>query len=404
MDLVRGHYENQPYPSRDPADERHRLIEGSPSLPVEIDSYLFAGRRDWNAPFRALVAGGGTGDGLIMLAQKLADQGTPAEITYLDVSTASREIAEARARERALSSIRFVTGDLLTAPELGRFDYIDCCGVLHHLADPDAGFRALAGSLTPDGGMGLMVYAPYGRFGVAPLRHALRSLLADVATEEQAAQARQVIDGIGPSHPFARNTLVGDHARDDAGLHDLLLHPQERSYTVEQLDDALARAGLGIASFVEHARYDPRRYLPFGFADRVDAMDSLQQASLAEQLVGTMKTHIAYVTHRERCAEATADGTDPDAVPHLRNVSSDVLAAIVSANEGIALTCDGHEYRVDLPVAASRLTEAIDGSRSLGEIAAHLGLPWDEFAGIWRVVDNELNGFNLLHYSQRLAA
>jgi hypothetical protein len=60
VDPVKAQYEAYPYPERDPADEAKRLVEGSPSHPVEIDHFLFGGRRDWTRPFRALVAGGGT--------------------------------------------------------------------------------------------------------------------------------------------------------------------------------------------------------------------------------------------------------------------------------------------------------------------------------------------------------
>src|ERR1700757_4994232 len=123
---VRAQYEAYPYPARDPRDEAKRLISGSPSHPLEIDHYLFAGRRDWSRPFRALVAGGGTGDATIMLAQGMADRDCPAEIVYLDLAQSSRRIAEARAAQRGLTNIRFVTGSLLDAPSLGRFDYIDC--------------------------------------------------------------------------------------------------------------------------------------------------------------------------------------------------------------------------------------------------------------------------------------
>jgi len=35
-------------------------------------------------------------------------------------------------------------------------DYIDCCGVLHHLADPEQGLQALSEQLTARGGMGLI--------------------------------------------------------------------------------------------------------------------------------------------------------------------------------------------------------------------------------------------------------
>ena len=150
---VKDQYEAYPYPARDPAEESNRLVTGSPSRLLEIDHYLFRGQRDWRRPFRALVAGGGTGDGLVMLTQQLADAGVPAQVTYLDLSSASRAIAQARIAARGLAAqVTFVSGSLLDLPQLGLedFDYIDCCGVLHHLADPSAGLAALAGALAPD--------------------------------------------------------------------------------------------------------------------------------------------------------------------------------------------------------------------------------------------------------------
>ena len=138
FETVRAQYEAFPYPMRDPQDEHQRLIVGSPSHLLEIDHYLFAGRRDFTQPFRVLVAGGGTGDATIMLAQQLADRRCPAEIVYLDLSSASRAVCEQRAQIRGLRNIRFMTASLLDLPSmgLGRFDYIDCTGVLHHLPDP----------------------------------------------------------------------------------------------------------------------------------------------------------------------------------------------------------------------------------------------------------------------------
>src|SRR5215470_15585967 len=122
-DRVRAQYEAYPYPPRDPRDETKRLIEGSPSHLLEINHYVFGGRRDSRQPFRALIAGGGTGDGAIMLAQHLADRGCPAELVYLDVSTAARAIAEARAQQRKLTNIRFMTGSLLELPTLAPGPY-----------------------------------------------------------------------------------------------------------------------------------------------------------------------------------------------------------------------------------------------------------------------------------------
>ena len=109
IDRLRAQYEAYPYPPRDPADEAKRLITGSPSQIAELNHYVFAGGRDFTRPFRALVAGGGTGDGAIMLGQQLKDTGGPGEVVYLDISEPSAAIARARAESRGLDNIRFLS-------------------------------------------------------------------------------------------------------------------------------------------------------------------------------------------------------------------------------------------------------------------------------------------------------
>jgi len=225
-DPVREQYELYPYPPRDPRDEAKRLIQGSPSHILEINHYVFGGRRDFTQPFRALIAGGGTGDGTIMLAQQLQDRHCPAEIVYLDLSEPSRGIAEARASARGLQSIRFVTGSLLelTAMRLGEFDYIDCCGVLHHLPDPAAGLAALRHVLSDSGGIGLMVYGAYGRTGVYHVQEVLRHLGHQDAPAAKLDLARRLLKQLPPTNWLQRNPFLGDHLKaGDAGIYDLLL-------------------------------------------------------------------------------------------------------------------------------------------------------------------------------------
>ncbi|MEM6972375.1 MAG: class I SAM-dependent methyltransferase [Pseudomonadota bacterium] len=403
-DAVAAQYEAFPYPSRDPAEEATRLIEGSPSFPVEIDHYLFGGRRDWSRPFRALVAGGGTGDGLVMLAQRLADIGCPAEITYLDLSGAARRIAEARIAARGLS-VRFVTADLAEAPALaplGGFDYIDCCGVLHHLPDPDLGFRALAEAVSPEGGLGLMVYAPHGRSGVYPLQAAFGALLDDVPVAERPALARPVIEALRPTHPLARNPLVGDHrSGGDAGLYDLLLHARDRPYLISELDAALARAGLSIVSAAEPGRYEPERYLPDAtpFAARLAAMTTIERMALAENLSGAMKTHVVYAVPEGRAPHGVASAAH-QAVPRLRGGTPDAMAGAIKKHGRIKVTRGAVPFVLTVDPRAASLIAAIDGRRDLAAIAESAGMPWLAFLALWGPAARALSSFGLLHYSR----
>ncbi|WP_299042695.1 class I SAM-dependent methyltransferase [uncultured Tateyamaria sp.] len=387
-DTVRAQYEAFPYPERKPTDERKRLITGSPSLPVEMDHWLWGGARDWSQPLRALVAGGGTGDALIQLAQKLADAERPFDITYLDLSQASRRIAEKRAEVRSLRNITFVTGSLLDAANYGPFDYIDCCGVLHHLPEPQAGFDALAGALAPDGGIGLMVYAPHGRAGVYPLQDAFNTVLKDLTPEKQLKRAKRIFDRLPEAHPFKRNMRLVDHRNGDAGFYDLLLHSQDRPFTITDLVHALNAAGLDYAGSPEPMLYDPTPLV-----DDIPDMDVCALMQLAEDLRGTFKTHVAYARPKGRVMSPPLG--EPDAVPHFRDIDAGALAGHVANGQGITVDTAGETFSFDIPADAATLIKRVDGRRALAEIA-----PSQSDRAVWSQVEAALCGAGMMHYSR----
>ena len=375
-DPVHQQYELLPYPARDPREEAQRLIEGSPSHLLELNHYLFAGARDFREPFRALVAGGGTGDALIMLAQHLKDRGASAEIVYLDLSAAARAIAEQRAEVRGLDSIRFVTGSLLDLPALGlgQFDYIDCCGVLHHLADPAAGLAALTEALAPEGGMGVMVYGALGRTGVYPMQAMLRTLAAYVPApgltpKAQLATARDLLKQLPATNWLRRNPAVGDHlAGGDAGLQDLLLHARDRAYSVAELAELAKGAGLEIAAFIEPWRYDPASYLTdAGLLHRLAGLDAVARAEFAEQLAGNLKRHVVYLVRDGRARSAVARPDDPAMVPVLR-AGSEGLAAALKDRKSLKVAIDGLELRFQIPPHAADILGLVDGRRTIAQI------------------------------------
>jgi len=402
-DNVRDQYEAYPYPSRDPADEAKRLVVGSPSNLLEINHYLFAGRRDFAKPFRALVAGGGTGDATIMLAQQLADAGTAGEVVYLDLSAASRAIAEARAEVRGLSNIRFVTGSLLEVESLGLgvFDYIDCCGVLHHLADPAAGLAALSEVLAEDGGMGLMVYGTYGRSGVYPLQAALRKLVGDRPLSDQVSYARRLLPGLPPTNLFARNPILRDHTGSDAELIDLLLHSQDRSYSVEEIAALVGGGGLNLISFVEPLRYDPATYLKDPVLLRqLGSLSPEDRAAVAEKLAGNLKTHVFYVSKRP-ATDTLAWPDGPEAIPCLRVLDGAQLAKAVQRDLMLKGEFDGLALKFPLPRLAPAMLPWIDGRTSLGDIQSTLQAldsrqDWDHFKAQFDQLYQVLGGLNHL--------
>jgi len=398
MSLIEDQYDAYPYPERDPADEARRLITGSPSHPLEIDHFVFAGRRDWSQPFRALVAGGGTGDALIQMAQILTTAKRPYEITYIDLSKTARRIAEARAAARGLKGITFITGSLLDAGRHGPFDYIDCCGVLHHLPDPQAGFDALAGALKPEGGMGVMVYAPYGRSGVYPLQEAFATLLQG-SPQERLRGAKEIYARLPKGHPFKCNPHLGDHDQSDAGFYDLLLHSQDRAFSIRALCTSFTQAGLKITGLPQAHLYDPAPLLSDPRA--LVGLDPVARMELAEKLNGTIKLHVAYgapaVAAQGRLAKPT-----PQSVPHLKGVKPADLAQAIAKKGVLPITVAGERQEIPVSAAAAGLVRHINGRANLAEIARAERLDPIAFSALWNGLSETMCTYGLMFYSSLL--
>lgn len=396
-------YEAYPYPRREPREEARRLIVGSPGHLREIDHWVFAAARPAAQPLRALIAGGGTGDATIMLAQQLASAGRAGHVTWLDRSAAAEAIVRARAEARGLANISFERRSLLDLAQsgLGPFDYIDCCGVLHHLPDPAAGLAALTSVLAPGGGIGLMVYAPHGRTGVYMVQDALRLLAPEgEAPAKRLDVAKRVMRHLPEIAWLRRNGNFDDHINGgDAGLYDLLLNPRDRAYTVPDLAALVAGAGLRIASWIEPLRYDPVPLLPDArLRARVADLDPLARAALAEALAGNLSSHILYCV-RAAAPLPVADPLAPDAVPVAREGSGAEIAAHIAPDGSLAVVADGLRLPIVLPRQAGILLRLIDGSRSVGEIAAlaaERGVAAGDFAAAWKATFTALSQANRL--------
>ncbi|MDP3798479.1 MAG: class I SAM-dependent methyltransferase [Polaromonas sp.] len=392
---VRSQYEALPYPPCNPEDEHQRLVlTWLEDLPM-INHYCFAGKQSFRNGFRALVAGGGTGDATIFLAEQL--RATDAQVVHLDMSEASIALAKERARIRGLNNIMWVHDSLLNLPrlDLAPFDYINCSGVLHHLADPDLGFRALRAVLKPDGAIGLMVYATAGRTGVYQMQALMRLANGAQADDQRKiANTRDLLASLPPSNWFKRSEdLHHDHKAGDAGIYDLLLHSQDRSYSVGELFDWLEHDAAGTGGHGLHLEFtDVQRgrspYLPHmvlgsrppAMAGELRKMPRRRQYEMAELMIGNIITHSLYVT---RDASCTAPYGNAEYVPFFFHepLTGDVAAQVFSSNRGQPFLLRHQHSGVSVMVNPGRygpqLLRLIDGQRTFGEI-------FDQFRADWR--------------------
>ncbi|MGZ9067756.1 MAG: class I SAM-dependent methyltransferase, partial [Burkholderiales bacterium] len=376
---------------RNPADENQRLLRTVGDDLAEMNHYCFKGRQSFQNHFRCLVAGGGTGDAAIFLAEQL--RGTNAEIVYLDMSEASRRIAEQRAQTRGLENIQWVTASLLDIPKLGlgTFDYVNCSGVLHHLPEPKEGLQSLASVLREGGALFLMLYGRYGRRGVYDMQEVFQMLLPEtMAAQEKIDAARAVLAQLPPTNYFQRNrglweSEIGAGGYGDAGLYDLLLHSQDRAYDVDAIYDLLEAGGLELIDFTgsQKRSHDLKKLVSHPSIARLcENLDRRQKFSVAEKLSGDIIKHSFYAARSADRAARIEDYVDnPDLcivlAAEMKGMHDKIHQAIVPGEKlSITYTVGDRKEIFQLPGNAinKRLFKYFDGATPLAKMIGKVKL------------------------------
>ena len=193
-------------------------------------------------PANILVAGCGTGRGAALVATRYAGD----RVTAIDISATSLAYARERCAALGIGGIALRQLDLHAAADAfgGGFDHIDCCGVLHHLPDPEAGWAALARALNPGGTMHIMVYSRVARMRVRAWRQALGPLTARPVDDDLLREVRGRLLALPPAAlPTGRDFFTL------AGVHDMLLHRHEDPFDIPRIGRALETLGLRFLGF-----------------------------------------------------------------------------------------------------------------------------------------------------------
>ena len=234
---------------------------------------------------RILDAGCGTG----VSTDYLCHLNPGADVLGIDISEGALTVARERLKRSGaaaqVSALRQEQRSLLDLDDEGPFDYINSVGVLHHLDQPEAGLRSLAGRLAPDGLLHLFLYADAGRWEIHRTQQALT--LLDVGTGSEGLRlGRELFEILPEGNRIARHhreRWAVDCAA-DANFADMYLHPQETSYNLERLFRFIGTAGLHFAGFSNPEVWDPARLLQGELLERARALPQQQQWLLMEQL------------------------------------------------------------------------------------------------------------------------
>lgn len=381
MDRVQQQYESLPYPPRAPAEEKNRLLAPILDCLDLLTHRAFGGRRDLRRGARVLVAGGGTGDSLIFLAEQFRE--TPVEIVYLDWSQAAMQVAQQRAEVRKLRNIQWHCKSLLDLSPAtdGLFDYINCSGVLHHLESPADGLNSLCQVLAANGAIGLMLYGLHARAGVYQMQSLLRLVNhQDAAAAQRIANAKRLLNRLPEGNWFSRSQdLFGDHRLGDAGLYDLLLHERDQAFSVPQCHQLLEQCGLTLQAYAEPHLYRPEHYLRDAvLLEKIQSLTAAEQAATAELLCGNLKTHVFFARRENLVCPSLDDEQLIPSLPMTTNPSAyqqwaQRIAELDSPGT-LSIRVDGKKLPIGIEPGLAPALRYFDGQNSIESIVRKASL------------------------------
>jgi SAM-dependent methyltransferase len=322
---------------------------------------MFWPDRDSRPDIDILVAGCGTNQAAVF-----AYTNPQSKVVAIDVSQPSLDHHAYLKDRYAMKNLELHRLPIEEVGSLNRdFDLIVSTGVLHHMAEPKAGMKALAGCLRPDGVAAIMLYAKYGRIGVEMLQGVFRELGLR-QNDPSVLMVKDALATLSQDHPIKSYVSVAPDLEFDAGLVDTFLHGRERSYTVDDCLDLVASSGLVFQDlFLKSACYPPM-VSTSAFHAAVTTLPEQKQWSIMER-----------VNIRNACHFFTACRADrPTASYRIDFASADALSYVPSLRYRCGLS--GNQifrpnWSTNLDAVQVALAQHMDGRRTIREIVAAAG-------------------------------
>ena len=369
-DPIYEFYTNHPVPPPINDLETNREIWQDENV-HHAEYHLLWPHKQYRADLDVLVAGCGTWQ-----AAKYSLSHPAAHVTAIDISPASLEYTRELQKKYDLNNLELKQLSIENVADLDhQFDLIMCTGVLHHMADPDAGLRALRSVLKPDGAMHLMVYGLYGRTGIYMIQEYCRRLgigtsqeeLSDlISVVEQLPEFHPLLEAQGGSRQFHNHPMTAD----------ALLNPRDRAYSVPQLFDFVEGSGLRLTRFYWQASYLPQcgQIAKTPHAEQLATLSEREQFTEMELWRGRMKHHTFVAHHSQSDSDEFKVYFDDERylsyVPFRLPWTTCIQESLPPKAAGV-LVNTAHQF-LDLflviDAKEKEIYEAIDGRRTIGQI------------------------------------
>jgi len=308
-DVVSRQYEKWRYPA--PIEDLESWLRDSWQwFDPTVSQRILWPDREYQPGMDILIAGCGTNQAAVF-----AYTNPGANVVAIDISDPSLDHHRYLKEKHGLSNLELHRLPIEEAPSLGReFDLIVSTGVLHHMAEPPAGMKALAKCLRQDGAMAIMLYARFGRAGVEMMQSVFRSLGLR-QDEPSLAIVKEAVSLLSQDHPLQSYMRIAPDLDNDAGMVDTFLHGRDRSYTTTDCLELVESANLAFQGWFFKAPYYPSPLTSpqSQFYGAVDELPDAKKWSVMERINTLNGCHFFIACRKDRPKESYKIDFAPDA-------------------------------------------------------------------------------------------
>ena len=241
------HYNNFIYPK--PVENIDEEIIKTGKVPYADPNFswhiLWPEKNHLSKKLNVLIAGCGS-DQAAILAKCNPDH----FFTGVDLSKKSIDHNNYLLKKHNIKNLKLICEDFREIQFNQKFDYIISTGVIHHLVDPSSGLKYFNENLKPNGVINLMVYGDKDSKSLNHFKRVFKELQLSQNTESIKI-AKNVISNLNHKHPTKVFTDNLDDMKYDSGIIDLLLHKQEKFYSISELIELLDKNNLIIKNFYD---------------------------------------------------------------------------------------------------------------------------------------------------------
>ena len=228
---VQKQYEENPYPKWENLssilyNDYKKLVSDL----IAPNKIIYENKEDDISIKKILIAGCGTGRQPI----EHALMNPSLKIDALDISMASLSYGARKAKEMNIENIRWLHGDILEIQShKGKYDAIECSGVIHHMNDPLEGFKILQNKLNRKGIMKLGLYSKISKQELEQSKKFLNSIKTK---NKNIAFVREARNLIGSSkNEELKLCMKYQDFYNTSEFRDLLLHEQEHFTSIPEI-------------------------------------------------------------------------------------------------------------------------------------------------------------------------